>query len=437
MNEGRPATRAAAAQAAVRVLSVSELVALVREALEPRFASVWVAGEVSNLRNPPSGHLYFTLKDDRSQIAVVMFRSANRHLRFQLRDGLEIIVGGRVGIYSDRGALQLYAESVEPRGVGALRLAFEQLHRRLEAEGLFAPERKRRIPLLPLVVGVVTARRGAAVRDIITTLRRRWPPIRIVLRPVRVQGDGAAEEIASAIADLNRFGGIDVLIVGRGGGSIEDLWAFNEEVVVRAVADSRIPVISAVGHEIDVTLCDLAADLRAATPTAAAVHAVPDAAEERARLGAYRTRLEAATVRRLELERQRLAALERRLREPREVLATQRLRIDELAERAGRAITHHLRLARAALARHAGRLDALSPLGVLDRGYAIVRTVPEGVIVRSVSQLTEGDPLHVRFAQGESRVVVEEILRGEFGRGVGMRDGRAASKGGSGGVHEN
>src|SRR5947209_3394195 len=264
------------AEPAPRVLTVTQLAALVRETLEGGVGRVWVAGEISNLRPAPSGHVYFTLKDEQSQLGAVLFRSAAQVLAFRPADGMEVLVSARVGLYPPRGALQLYVDTMEPRGLGALQLAFEQLKARLGAEGLFAAGRKRPLPRFPRAVGIVTALGGAVIHDMRTVLRRRWPACRIVVRPVRVQGAGAGREVAAGIEDLNRLGGLDVLIVGRGGGALEDLWAFNEEIAARAIAASAIPVVSAVGHEVDFTIADFVADARAPTPTAAASLVVPD-----------------------------------------------------------------------------------------------------------------------------------------------------------------
>ncbi len=253
-----------------RILTVSELVRTVRDALDNNLDECWVVGEVSNARRAPSNHFYFTLKDERSAINAVMFRSAFERVRFRVLDGMQVMVRGRVSLFEQRGALQLYADEIEPRGVGALQVAFEQLKRRLEAEGLFDAARKRALPFLPRTVGIVTARHGAGLRDMLRVMLDRFPNLHLLVRPARVQGDGAADEIADAIADLNRDRRAEVIIVGRGGGSLEDLWAFNEEPVARAIHRSQIPVVSAVGHEVDYTIADFVADLRAPTPTAAA-----------------------------------------------------------------------------------------------------------------------------------------------------------------------
>jgi exodeoxyribonuclease VII large subunit len=390
----------------VPVLSVSDLNRLLRASLEADYAEVWVAGEVSSFRVPGSGHFYFRLKDGRSQIAAVMFRSAQHVLPFRPHDGLEVVAHGRVSLYEARGDLQLYVDTLEPRGVGGVQLALEQLKRRLAAEGLFDAARKRALPAWPRAVGVVTAAGGAALRDIVATLRARMPHVRIVFRPVRVQGQRAGGEIAAALTELGGVPDVEVVIVGRGGGSMEDLWAFNEERVARAIAASPAPVVSAVGHEIDITLADLAADCRAATPTAAAVLVVPDCAELRRRLHLRQVALLAALRVQVRRERARLAALARHVRDPRRHLAEQRRRTVELGARARRALGGILRVARARLVGDAERLHALSPLAVLERGYAIARRA-DGAVVRSALEVGVGDALDLTFHSGGARVRVE------------------------------
>src|SRR5947199_2200550 len=320
------------AEPAPRILTVTQLAALVREALEGGVGSVWVAGEISNLRRAPSGHVYFTLKDEQSQLGAVLFRSAAQVLAFRPADGMEVLVYGRVGLYPPRGALQLYVDTMEPRGLGALQLAFEQLKARLGAEGLFAAGRKRPLPRFPRAVGIVTALGGAVIHDMRTVLRRRWPACRIVVRPVRVQGAGAGREVAAGIEDLNRLGGLDVLIVGRGGGSLEDLWAFNEEIAARAIAASALPVVSAVGHEVDFTIADFVADARAPTPTAAAALVVPDREEVTAGLVRAIPALESALARRVVRARERLGFLRRALGDPERRVADLALRVEDLDE---------------------------------------------------------------------------------------------------------
>ncbi len=387
------------AAAASRVLSVSELARRVREVLEGSLREVWVSGEISNFRCPSSGHCYFSLKDGRSQIAAVMFRTAAQVLPFRPADGLEVVVRGRVSVYEPRGDLQIYVDWMEPKGVGAALLALEQLKRRLAAEGLFAAERKRPLPFLPRGVGLITALTGAAVRDMLAVLSARWPGIRVVLSPVRVQGKAAAGEIAAALEAINQIPGIDVVIVGRGGGSVEDLWAFNEEVVARAIAGSRIPVVSAVGHEIDVTIADLVADCRAPTPTAAGALVVPDRAAVLERMEADALALRKSARRALQRAREQVAALEARLGDPRRAVLILRQRLDELAERLARGMAQRCRWCRQQARAAEERLAALSPLAVLERGYSIVWS-RGGQVVRSAEQVEIGDVLQVRLARG-------------------------------------
>ncbi len=282
-----------------KILTVSRLTALIKGVLEENFEHVWVEGEISNLAMPVSGHLYFTLKDAAAQLRCVMFRASSRALRFKPKDGMGVVVRGRVSLFEPRGEYQLIVEYLEPQGIGALQLAFSQLKERLAKEGLFAEAHKKPIPRLPQRIGVVTSATGAAIHDILNVLNRRFANVEVLIYPVKVQGEGAAREIAQAVKDFNRYGNIDVMIVGRGGGSIEDLWAFNEEVVARAIYHSRIPVISAVGHEVDFTIADFVADLRAPTPSAAAELVVKSKAELDAELDALSHRLRQAIHRSL------------------------------------------------------------------------------------------------------------------------------------------
>jgi exodeoxyribonuclease VII large subunit len=314
-----------------RALTVTQLVRMVRETLELTIDEVWVVGEVSNARLAPSGHLYFTLKDERSAVNAVMFRSACRRLRFKVADGMETIVRGRVNLYEARGALQLYAEEMQPRGLGALQLAFEQLKQRLGAQGLFEQARKRKLPFLPRTVGIVTALGGAAIRDIMTVMLQRCPNLHLIIRPARVQGPGAGAEIAEAIDDLNRDGRCEVIIVGRGGGSLEDLWAFNEEETARAIYRSAIPIVSAVGHEIDYTIADFVADVRAPTPTAAAQILVPSIKELKQRLEDTQATLRGAIAAAIGAWRKDVARIGPRLGHPLALVRDTRQRLDEAA----------------------------------------------------------------------------------------------------------
>jgi exodeoxyribonuclease VII large subunit len=389
-------------------LTVSQLAQRIREALDTALDAVWVVGELSNFRVPASGHFYFSLKDTRSQIAAVMFRSANQLLPFRPQDGMEVIVRGRVGLYDVRGDLQLYVDTMEPRGLGGLQLALEQLKKRLAAEGLLAEARKRPLPFLPRAVGIVTALTGAAIHDLLVMLRARHRGVRIIIRPVRVQGKDAPPEIVRAIAELNRVSDVDVLIVGRGGGSLEDLWAFNDERVARAIAASRAPVVSAVGHESDVTIADLVADRRAPTPTAAAALVVPDRRELALWLQRTSLALHGAVRRQIQRHRDRLTAQARHLRDPRHALKALQLRVDELGERVLRAMAARLRSARQTLRGGAERLNALSPLAVLERGYSITHRQDDGSVVRDAAALRHGDRLRLRFAHGAAGVRVED-----------------------------
>jgi exodeoxyribonuclease VII large subunit len=336
-----------------------------------------------------------------------MFRSASRALPFKPEDGLEVVVRGRVSIYEVRGDLQLYVDAMEPCGIGSAQLALQQLKERLAEEGLFDLSRKRPLPFWPRAVGVVTAATGAAIHDIVTILRQRLPSVRIIVRAVRVQGKEAGAEIASALADINVLSEVDVVIVGRGGGSLEDLWAFNDERVVRAIAASRAPTVSAVGHEIDVTLADLVADQRAATPTAAAALVVPDHRELLRQVARAGTDLRAALSAMIDQKRERVEGLSRRLRDPRDLMRSQRLRIDDLGERARRAVDTWMRMARQQCVAKGERLHALSPLAVLQRGYAIVRRIEDDTVIRGADQTSPDEQLRVTLGRGSLRVKVE------------------------------
>jgi exodeoxyribonuclease VII large subunit len=395
-----------------RVLSVSELTGEIKGLLEGQFPSVWVSGEVSNFSRPQSGHCYLTLKDDFAQIRAVLWRAAASRLKFDLHDGLEVICRGNLDVYAPRGSYQLVIQQMEPKGVGALELALRKLRARLSAEGLFAAERKRPLPRFPRRIAFVTSPTGAAIRDFLEVLRRRWHGAHVLVVPVRVQGEGAAAEIAAGIELVNRMlEPVDVLVVGRGGGSLEDLWSFNEEVVVRAIHASRIPVVSAVGHEIDVTLSDLVADVRALTPSEAAERVVPDRDEVLAFLQGQQRRLRAGLLARLAAAESRLTALAgcRVFRRPLEPVQRLAQRIDELAARANRAVARRQEVARALLATKAGQLESLSPLGVLARGYSLTMRHDDGRLVRSPRDVAPGDRVRTRLATGELVSRIETI----------------------------
>lgn len=436
------------APAARRILTVSELNGAIRALLEERFVEIWVEGELSNCRVWNTGHMYFTLKDANAQIKGVMFRSALRYLRFKPQDGLRVVARAHVSVYDPKGEYQIICEHLEPEGLGALQLAFDQLKQRLSAEGLFDARRKRPLPSLPRKIGVVTSLDGAAVRDIIKVLRRRHPNAHIVMRPARVQGEGAALDIARAIAAIGKVRGVDVVIVGRGGGSIEDLWAFNEEVVARALAGCPVPTISAVGHETDVTIADFVADLRAPTPSAAAEMVVSRKDDFCARIERLAQRVHLAMQGRLHRGEARLRTLEARpgyaglhgriamrgrhagdlAHELRRALRARlaarersyqglRLKLEtfdvrrrfgviraRLAAGDGRLQSVAARRqheAHARLGRVAARLDTLSPLAVLGRGYAVCWNEDRTAIIRDAGAVSAGDRVRVTLERGE------------------------------------
>lgn len=374
--------------------SVSELVAGVNRLLgaDPSLSNVWVRGEVSGFKRASSGHWYFDLKDAGAVLNAAMFRGANARVRFEPQDGMEVLVRGKVAVYPGRSTLQIVAEEIRPLGVGELALRFEQLRRRLEAEGLFDAGRKRPIPPFPRRVGIVTSLQAAALRDLVRVATERHPGVQLLVCGARVQGEGAAEEVARAIGRLNAEGSCDVIIVGRGGGSVEDLWAFNEEAVVRAVATSRIPVVSAVGHESDVTLCDLAADLRAATPSNAAELVVPDAKAILDALDGAETRA--------------LAALDR-------IVPDLQQRVDDLEARGEDAVRLAHRRESDMLAAQAARLQALSPLAVLARGFAVVRHAADGRLVRATDDAPPGTEVELVLKDGSVDATITRTRRKE------------------------
>ena len=395
-----------------RVLSISELTEQIKGTLEGRFPGVWVCGEISNFSRPQSGHCYLTLKDDQAQIRAVIWRGAAARAKFELHDGLEVICQGYLDVYAPRGSYQLVIQQIEPKGLGALELALRKLREKLAAEGLFDAARKRPLPKFPRRIAFVTSPTGAAIRDFLEVLRRRWRGVDVLVVPVRVQGDGAAAEIAAGIDLVNRLAlPVDVMVVGRGGGSLEDLWAFNEEVVIRAIHRSRVPVVSAVGHEIDVTLADLVADVRALTPSEAAERVVPAWEDVMAFLKGQEHRLLKALRVRAVSARARLAALSasRVLRRPLERVQLLDRLLDELQARADRAILRRLEVARSQIDSRAGQLDSLSPLAVLSRGYSLTTRLRDGQMVRSASQVAVGELLRTRLSEGTVTSRVESI----------------------------
>ena len=434
------------------VLTVTELTARIKACLEGAFRSVRVEGEVSNYKLYPSGHRYFSIKDEGAQVRVVLFRGRERFIFGEIREGQTVIVSGSLGVYEKKGEYQIYAQSVEVRGLGSLLLELEKRKSRLSAEGLFDPERKRPLPPFPARIGIVTSRQGAALRDMVRVARSRWPAIGITLAPAQVQGEGAAGDIAAALSVLASRSGVDLVIVGRGGGSVEDLWAFNEEVVVRAIAASPVPTISAVGHETDFTLSDLAADHRAATPTAAAQMAVPDRMEAMERLAGLVLRARRAERHHRETLRREFRICAGALADPRPLLQARRYALakstDALLEslqeilrqsreraegqetalrfrapsawvsrkrgdvalllsRAARRAEAAREGCRARFEIHHGVLSALDPTAVLSRGYAIATVQSTGRAVRIVSEAVPGGVLDVRGSDGSFGAVVE------------------------------
>jgi exodeoxyribonuclease VII large subunit len=393
------------------ILTVSQLTSEIKNLLEGNFPDVWVEGEISNLGIPQSGHAYFTLKDEHSQVRAVLFRSSQRSLKFTLQHGLQVICRGRVGVYEPRGEYQLILEYIEPKGVGALQLAFEQLKARLGKEGLFDLDRKKPLPILPRRIGIVTSPAGAAIRDMLRVIKRRHPKVQILIYPVPVQGADAAPAIAGAIRYFNREQNVDVLIVGRGGGSLEDLWAFNEEIVARAVHASTIPIISAVGHETDYTIADFAADLRAPTPSAAAEMVLESEGRFHEQIASLTGTLIRTIQRKIERVRATLRENARTLGDPRRSLEQYAQRIDELVHRISLGLGQHLRRDRAFLGSLASALDHLNPLSILSRGYSITEKVaPHGGIVKDVSELSLGELLRTRLHKGSVISRVEKRI---------------------------
>ena len=393
-----------------RVHAVSDLLSGLNGLLEDRVGRIWVVGEISGLSRPSSGHIYFVLGDAHARIRAALFRQAASRLPFELKDGLEVVVYADVSIYDKRGELQLIVRKLEPQGQGALQLAFEQLRARLSEEGLFEEEHKRPLPAFPRRIGVVTSPTSAAVRDVIEVSGLRLASTPLLISPTRVQGEGAEHEIVKALQSVASETEIDVILLVRGGGSLEDLWCFNSEELARAVFDCPVPVVTGVGHETDITLVDWVSDLRAPTPSAAAAAVLPDrdqlslgVAQSGKRLGlAIRSLLDArvqAWSREVEVLR-RLAPLTR--------LAAQRRRMVSARTALMRAVVHQAELRRAQVARRVARLDSLSPLGVLGRGYALVRKEPDGTLLRSVDQVSVGDRVGIRLDEGEVRAVIED-----------------------------
>ncbi|NLY76043.1 MAG: exodeoxyribonuclease VII large subunit [Firmicutes bacterium] len=388
-----------------KTITVSQLTYALKRLIEDNFLleGVWVRGEISNFTAHSSGHLYFTLKDAGACIRCVMFKSQARGLKFKPADGHEVLISGRIGVYEKSGQYQLYVEEMTPSGLGSLYQAFLQLKEKLEREGLFDPERKRKLPFLPQKIGVITSPTGAAVRDIIKILRRRRPNVDILIFPAQVQGEEAPDSLIKALEEAARFQNLDLIIIGRGGGSLEELWAFNDERLARAIADFPKPVISAVGHETDFTIADFVADLRAPTPSGAAELAVPDQQDLSRQIRQYKTRLFQTVNGKLQHERRILQRItqSRALSFPKQLLLnTRRQEVDLLNERLVRQVKQILTLKRERFLKVLGQLDTLSPLATLQRGYSIVQK-EDGVFVKDAAQVEPGELLKITLASGK------------------------------------
>jgi exodeoxyribonuclease VII large subunit len=440
------------------ILTVSQLNNNIKLLFEETFDFIWVEGEVSNLRRPQSGHVYFTLKDDKSQINAVFFRQFGgykQRTNFELEEGLSVLCRARLNVYLPRGEYQLVIESVEPLGVGALQKAFEQLKAKLLAEGLFDERYKKSIPFLPKKIGVVTSPTGAVIKDILNITKRRFPMADILIAPVRVQGDEAAAEIIQALRNLQSYGVVDVIVIARGGGSLEDIAPFNDEALAREIFRSSIPIVSAVGHETDFTICDFVADLRASTPSAAAELIVPEWMELTEKINIFKQRLITDFCRHLKTRRDKIAGLQERLKDPRRFLINLQIHLDDLRERLGAALYHkkqnqyndlrqlelrlrhqsparqinekkillkniqkdifnnfsyHIAVLKEKLQKNSAILESLSPLGVLQRGYSITRSMGSGMIVRQANALNVGEDVNVQLARGNFNAKIEKIF---------------------------
>ena len=396
----------------IRVWTVSELTRYIQGVLEEdaTLQEVWLSGELSNVTRSSAGHLYFTLKDAGAALSCVMWRAAAERLTWQPKQGAAALARGHISVYPVQGRYQLYVDHLQPAGLGDLHARFEELRDRLRAEGLFDAGRKKPLPPFPRVLGIVTSPQAAALRDVLNILRRRYPLVRVLLAPTLVQGEQAPPQIVAALRALDARDDIDVILLVRGGGSLEELWAFNEEMVARAVAACRHPVVSGVGHETDFTIADFVADLRAPTPSAAAELSVPDQAELRQRIGAWAGRLRGSMDRRLSQARLAVEQQQRTLQRlsPQARVNARRQQVDDLCRRANRALAHSLTLRRSGLGGLQARLAALNPLATLERGYAIVRRADSGAVVRSAAQVQAGDALAIRVHDGEFGAVARE-----------------------------
>ncbi len=394
-----------------KVYTIGELNNFVKDILDgnENLNNILLTGEISNYKPHYSGHMYMTIKDENASVKAVMFKGNAMKLRFTPENGMKVLILGTVSLFPRDGSYQLYINSMQPDGFGALSVAFEQLKKKLSEEGLFSQEHKKKIPVFPQKIGVVTSETGAAIQDIFNVLKRRYPVAEVVVRPAQVQGVGAAEDIAQAIVEFNNFNGADVLIVGRGGGSIEDLWAFNEEIVARAVYNSKIPVISAVGHETDYTICDFTADLRAPTPSAAAEIATPDIRELKGDLLGIKQHISSLVIGRLESEKNKLSIIEKSsaLKNPVQKLNENRENLMYLGEKITSLTTDKVNKEKIKFSSLAGKLDALSPLGVIARGYALASI--DGKIIKSVKDTKINDEINVKLSDGVLSAKITDV----------------------------
>lgn len=395
------------------IYTVSEITQVIKGLFENNVGEVWLEGELSNFKAASSGHFYFSLKDQNSLIQAAMFANVNKGLKFKLEDGLKVICFGKIDVYAPRGQYQIIVERIEPKGAGAQQLAFEQLKKRLAAEGLFEPSHKKSLPQMPFSVGIVTSPKGAAVRDILQILKKGAPCVDVVICPARVQGEQAAAEIARAIEDLNNFSKTDLIIVSRGGGSTEDLWSFNEEKVARAIYNSALPVISAVGHQINTTLSDLAADVFVETPSAAAKIIVDKKNSLLAELADFKHELDFSVNNTIGELKNRLTGLAHMLKSPRDRLLEKQQQTDELFTGLNYNMRHALELASERCNSLIQRLGALSPLSILSRGYSLSMLLPQGTIVKDISQIRAGDKLKTVLHKGSFISAVEEVFNHE------------------------
>lgn len=395
------------------IYSVSEITKDIKLILENTFAEVWVEGEISNFKAATSGHFYFSLKDEGAVIAAAMFSRANKDIKFKIEDGQKVICFGKIDVYPVRGQYQIIVERIEPKGIGAQQLAFEQLKNKLFKEGLFEPGHKKELPVMPFRLGAVTSSVGAAVRDILQILKKGAPFIDIVIRSVRVQGEGSSKEIAQAIEDFNQFKQVDVIIISRGGGSVEDLWSFNEEIVARAIYNSKIPTISAVGHQINITLADMVADVFVETPSAAAKIIVDKKNLLLGEMDNYRYKLKSAITETVHTLKNNLTALKHMLKSPLDKLLEKQQLLDELGVGLVNNMKYCLNITKERTLSLVHRLETLSPLSILSRGYSLSMILPEGAIVKDASRLKEGDSVKTVLGKGSFISSVTEVIKDE------------------------